>query len=176
MKKPIIICIVGASGTGKTTLAQGLYEQYNIPSVCSYTTRPMRPNETEGVEHKFVKEFSKTDDEEILAYTVYGGYQYWTTTSQLSANLTTYVIDRDGLDMMRERFKNKYHIISVLVTRENITGLDMQRIERDKNHPTGSADEYDILIENKNGTIQEFIDTAAEYLKLFVEDIRKNEN
>ena len=38
---PIIITIVGPSGSGKTTMANIMSEN-GIPTIVSYTTRPMR--------------------------------------------------------------------------------------------------------------------------------------
>lgn len=171
--KPIIICIVGASGTGKTTLTLGLKQKYNIHTLISYTTRPMRPKETQGVEHKFVTEFSKSDTDEVLAYAVYGGYQYWTLASQVTGNLTTYIIDKGAMDHMIHRFSDKFDFIKVLIERDNITGLDMQRIERDKEHPVGFHDEYDIVVKN-TGSIDEFVDNVAAHLETKVKDIRKD--
>ena len=46
---PIIITIVGPSGSGKTTMANIMSEN-GIPTIVSYTTRPMREEETNGKE------------------------------------------------------------------------------------------------------------------------------
>ncbi len=51
--RPIIITIVGPSGSGKTTMANIMSEN-GIPTIVSYTTRPMREEETNGKEHWFV--------------------------------------------------------------------------------------------------------------------------
>ena len=50
---PVIITIVGPSGSGKTTMANIMSEN-GIPTIVSYTTRPMREEETNGKEHWFV--------------------------------------------------------------------------------------------------------------------------
>ena len=52
--KPIVICIVGASGSGKTHMSKFLYEGFGIPMVVSMTTRPKIRNEVDGIDHKFV--------------------------------------------------------------------------------------------------------------------------
>ena len=75
--KNIIVCIVGSSGSGKTFLAQHLEKTQEIPVVISYTTRPMREGEVDGVEHWFVgpdrvKQAKK--DKDILAYTKFGDH------------------------------------------------------------------------------------------------------
>ena len=40
--KPIIIAIVGASGSGKTHLSKFLQKEFGIPAIISTTTRPRR--------------------------------------------------------------------------------------------------------------------------------------
>ena len=52
--KPVIIAIVGASGSGKTHMAEFLRNKLNIPTIVSYTTRPKRSWEKEGIEHHFI--------------------------------------------------------------------------------------------------------------------------
>ena len=52
--KTKIIAIVGPSGSGKTTLAEYFQRQFCIPTIVSYTTRPMRAGEANGREHWFV--------------------------------------------------------------------------------------------------------------------------
>ena len=77
--KPIVICIVGASGSGKTHMSKFLYEGFGIPMIVSMTTRPKRRNEVDGIDHKFVSkqvlEKEKKADN-ILAYTKYGDHEY----------------------------------------------------------------------------------------------------
>ena len=53
--KGLLFIISAASGTGKTTLAERLVQI--LPNLClshSYTSRPARPNERDGVDYHFV--------------------------------------------------------------------------------------------------------------------------
>ena len=52
METVIIVALVGPSGCGKTTLGKYLKDM-GFNWISSYTTRPMREGETDGVEHKF---------------------------------------------------------------------------------------------------------------------------
>lgn len=72
MKK--IIVLLGASATGKDTVAKHISEKYNIPMAISYTTRPMRSNETQGVEYYFISDdemHGKFKNGEVIEHTSY---------------------------------------------------------------------------------------------------------
>lgn len=72
MKK--IIVLLGASATGKDTVAKHISEKYNIPIAVSYTTRPMRSNETQGVEYYFISDdemHEKFKNGEVIEHTSY---------------------------------------------------------------------------------------------------------
>lgn len=72
MKK--IIVLLGASATGKDTVAKHISEKYNIPMAISYTTRPMRSNETQGVEYYFISNgemHEKFKNGEVIEHTSY---------------------------------------------------------------------------------------------------------
>lgn len=72
MKK--IIVLLGASATGKNTVAKHISEKYNIPMAISYTTRPMRSNETQGVEYYFISDgemHEKFKNGEVIEHTSY---------------------------------------------------------------------------------------------------------
>jgi len=51
-----IICLMGKSSSGKDTIFKLLMEdmELNLKPVVSYTTRPIRNNETDGVEYFFI--------------------------------------------------------------------------------------------------------------------------
>lgn len=72
MKK--IMVLLGASATGKDTVAKHISEKYNIPMAISYTTRPMRSNETQGVEYYFISDgemHEKFKNGEVIEHTSY---------------------------------------------------------------------------------------------------------
>ena len=161
-KKKTIIAIVGPSGSGKTTISLYLYGIYGIPFVCSYTTRPMREGETDGVEHIFVTDNDVPDKSEMIAYTVFGGYQYWATKSQVK-DVTSYVIDEKGLSYLREKFGDEFNIISVYVTREN-NDVDAERLDRDKDRILFDESEYDIVLHNNFASKAEMCITDGEII------------
>lgn len=52
--KSSIIAITGLSGSGKTTIAKKLSKIINLPFIITSTTRPIRPNEKNGVDYHFL--------------------------------------------------------------------------------------------------------------------------
>ena len=86
-----LIVISAPSGTGKTTVVKKLLEKIpNIIASVSFTTRPMRENEREGIDYFFddKRKFeTMVDDNQFIEHaTVFGNY-YGTQKESLSSNL-----------------------------------------------------------------------------------------
>lgn len=119
-KQRTIFCIVGRTCSGKDTIATKMINTCPdmFSKVVSYTTRPIRENETDGVEHYFVDKetFDKIRESEfVIAYTKIGEYEYMATSSELDKH-NIYIIDPNGLDTLRATLDEaKYHIITIYV-------------------------------------------------------------
>lgn len=155
MAKPLIYAVVGASGCGKNTATQ-IMEELGIPSLVSFTTRDMRPDETNGKEHWFVTDSEIPPKDHMLAYTYFGGKHYWTTIDQIPAEGgCTYIIDEVALVEMLEKFGKEIDFVTVLIKKDahQIGQLvDAERMKRDEQRLKLDDDFYDIVITN-NGTI-----------------------
>ena len=153
-----LITITGPSGAGKDTVARMLSEMGGYKVLCSYTTRPKREGEIDGVEHHFVETCNVPHDK-MLAYTQYGGYEYWVTIDQLTDE-AIYVIDEDGLKDLCERFPD-IKLFKICVSARESTrlyrGVSPERIDRDKQRELMPLAFYDAVIFN-NGTLSELRD------------------
>ncbi len=110
---PGTLFIVSApSGAGKTSLVRALLE--SVPSVTvsvSYTTRPMRPGETDGVDYHFVdREYFRAmiEADEFLEYAEVFGNYYGTARATVDQALAQgedvlLEIDWQGARQVRER-------------------------------------------------------------------------
>ena len=149
--KQKIIAIVGQAGAGKDTVANILSIALNIPLLCSFTTRPMRDGEVNGKEHFFVKE-CKTPKEKMLAYTEYGGYEYWTELAQVKDS-AIYVIDERGFLGICENFPD-IELMSIYVAAKPETlkdrGIAPERTNRDEYRVSLDINSFDYVISNNS--------------------------
>ena len=150
-----LITITGPSGAGKDTVARMLYEMSGYKVLCSYTTRPKREGEIDGVEHYFVEKCNVPRDK-MLAYTQYGGYEYWVSLDQVTNN-NIYVIDEDGLKSLCKKFPGieLFKIcVSANVSSRLHRGVSLERIDRDKNRKKLPLEFYDAVIFNSGSVIE----------------------
>ena len=153
-----LITITGPSGAGKDTVARMLSDTGGYKVLCSYTTRPKREGEIDGVEHHFVETCNVPRDK-MLAYTQYGGYEYWVTIDQVKDE-AIYVIDEAGLKDLCERFPDIELFKIRVSTTENTRlsrGVSQERIDRDKHRKCLPLPFYNTIIFN-NGSLSELYD------------------
>ncbi|MDY4852307.1 MAG: guanylate kinase [Prevotella sp.] len=153
-----LITITGPSGAGKDTVARMLSEMSGYKVLCSYTTRPKREGEIDGVEHHFVDKCNIPHDK-MLAYTQYGGYEYWVAIEQVK-NKSIYVIDEDGLKALCKRFPNIELFKICVAARESTRlyrGVSQERMDRDKQRRLMPLSFYDAVIFN-NDSLSELRD------------------
>lgn len=121
-----LILVIGRSGSGKDTLVRyatnAFKDFHKIVSVPSYTDRPIRPTETDGVEHTFLtkEQFDELlEKETMFAYTKIGetGFRYCSTVEmleRLDGDTIFYVIDPNGYDYC-SKFCDKFNMKVVYV-------------------------------------------------------------
>lgn len=149
--KPTIICLVGDSGSGKTLASLYLQQVFDWKAIVSYTTRPMREGETNGIDHWFVDPSWVPEQRKMCAYTVFGNYQYWTEWKQFfDNNVNVYVIDEKGLINLRSKEQTPFafNLVTIKVNRKNKNGIDENRMNRDNERVTIPDDFYDYVVNN----------------------------
>ena len=167
MKK--IILIAGKACAGKDTLVKAIMKEMNLPMALSFTTRPMRIGEKQGVEYDFIDEhaFSDLHRNDMLAeFTSYNEangdtWYYGLTREELEkADYVLAIVNPEGARQIKEIYGCRAHVIL-------ITANDKERIYRYLERDSGNnvaeccrrflADEkdfveleYDYLVENDN--------------------------
>lgn len=72
----MIHALVGHSASGKSTIERRL-EMKNIPRIISYTTRPMRDGEIDGIDYHFVSEREFMERLDNGLFTEHAQYREW---------------------------------------------------------------------------------------------------
>lgn len=110
----ILICLLGTSGSGKTTIANKLQRKYGYSSIKSYTTRPIRENDPNDINsHTFISsEDVDKYSNDIVASNTFNGYFYFATSQQIEDN-DIYVVDEQGLRDLRKYYNGNKKIIAV---------------------------------------------------------------
>lgn len=82
MNIPHIITLSGPSLSGKTELSKILSNEFHYNAVVSVTTRPIRKQETDGIDYHFINEneYSKLS---LIQKTNYNGYNYGVTEEEV---------------------------------------------------------------------------------------------
>lgn len=162
--KPTIIALVGNSGTGKTHLAQFLKTRLGIPVIVSYTTRPRREGEKDGRDYHFITADEIPPHEQMLTYTQYGGCEYFARLDDVPRwGRCVYVVDERGLVNLKKQYRDRFHIVGVLVRSQPETllarGISLERIARDGERMQLADRFYNAVIPN-DGTLRDFEERA----------------
>lgn len=169
-----LYCIIGPSGTGKSTLEENIKSEFNwLRSADSYTTRP--PRYAGEHSHKFVSK-EQFDKLKLLAYTRYNGYEYG-VTKEILDNTDLYVVDLDGLLYLKEHYTNR-PIITIGLEAEPSVRYDRMiargdsiekannRIEHDGRSFINYLDYCDVVLDangDENSVLAQFVDKVIEF-------------
>ena len=177
-----MIALVGCSGSGKSTIVNYLFNNHGYKKIVSYTTRPPRYREKDGVDYHFIDKetFLKKKDENFFAETAeYRGWYYGTASEDCKDN-TVGIFTPHGLRQIKK--VSGLHVISFLISvprNERLIkilerGDDVEEAKRrdssDVGQFDGIEDEVDFVVENPGYKIKpehlaQYID--YDYKKIF---------
>ena len=113
--RKIVFLVIGRSGCGKDTLVNYMCQKYGLKKLKSYTTRPPRQNEEDT--HIFIspEDVQKYQDD-IIAYTKIGEFEYFATKSQLK-DINFYIIDPKGVQVLENipNLKEEFSFIKLFI-------------------------------------------------------------
>lgn len=114
LKRGLIFIISAPAGTGKTTLVNMLTQEFPcVLASISYTTRPIRTGEIDGVHYHFISESDfkqRIGRNEFLEYVQLYGYYYGTSRTWMEERLAAgkhllLVIDTQGALQLKEKIQ-----------------------------------------------------------------------
>ena len=169
LEENIMVILSSPSGVGKTTITKKLQQKYqNLKISISYTTRPPRSNEIDGVDYNFI---SKKKFEELINKRNFYEYakifeNYYGTLKKnvdetIKKNDIIFDIDWQGTKQLTS-FKN-LNLIKIYLITDSKSELKKRLLKRDQNTKEevekrfNSFDEdikhwndYDYILINKN--------------------------
>ncbi len=119
----LLIVVSSPSGAGKTTLCHRLIEEFpDIIFSVSYTTRPKRRGEEEGVDYCFVDEatfHAMVERQEFAEWAEVHGFHYGTTASAVRQALeggrhVLFDVDYQGGRQIKAKFEKEAVLVFVL--------------------------------------------------------------
>ena len=191
-----MFCLMGKSSSGKDTIFKKLRErdELGLRPVVTYTTRPMRQNETNGVEYYFINEESLKEYvtagkviEKRVYHTVFGDWYYCTIDDgQIKLDQEDYllIVTLEAYNSLKKYFGEE-NVVPLYVALED--GVRLERaLQREKQEITPNydevcrrflADNQDFSKENlqSSGVEKQYINIDLEKcIEEITEDILKN--
>lgn len=157
-----IFCLMGKSSSGKDTIFKAINDDkdLDLKPIISYTTRPKRINETNGIEYFFINkdELSKFERENKVIekrvyHTVHGDWFYGTINDgQIDLNKNNYILitTLESYKSLRDYFGND-KVFPFYIDIED--GIRLERaLEREKRQDKPNYDELcrRFLADNKD--------------------------
>lgn len=161
-----MIILIGESASGKSTTEKILANKYGYKRMVSYTTRPKRNGEIDGVDYHFISdnEFHEKFNKGFFAEVgCYNGWFYCTSKEQYCKN-TVCVLTPHGFRQIKKCFGNdkdmklksfyikvprRDRLIKILQRGDNIEESYRRNLS-DVGQFDGIEDEVDFTIENDN--------------------------
>ena len=124
-----MICIIGESGSGKSTVEEILCDKFGFEKVVSYTTRPMRQGEVDGKAYHFIteEEFKKLESENFFVETTVFRDWHYGAAKQDCVDNSVFVIEPIGLRKLIEQSEelNLSLKIFYIITNERVRMMRM---------------------------------------------------
>lgn len=115
-----MLVLIGASASGKTEITKILIKKYGFKKMITYTTRPMRIGEINGVDYHFITKdefMAKTSNNEFLETTVYNDNYYGTAFKDASDDKVL-IVDPFGANKIVEKMPNEVTLFLLEASKE----------------------------------------------------------
>ena len=180
-----IIALIGKTSSGKTTIAKELVKNHGYHQIVTFTSRPKRKGEKDGVTYHYISEedFKQRIEEGFFAEwktydTKFGTWYYGTALDDLKmADAKTVIIltpdgYRDILDKLLEKpkaiyiYANNATIKKRLIKRGDNKEEADRRLKRDNEDFKGVENEVDRIVYNNYDTkIEDVIEKILDFVE-----------
>lgn len=110
-----MLVLTGPSASGKTEVSKILMEKYHLKKLITYTTRPIREHETNGIDYHFISvpEFLKMqENNEFIETTFYNNNYYGSRKADISPEKLA-ILDPNGVNQYYKVLEN--NIVSIFL-------------------------------------------------------------
>lgn len=148
-----VYCLLGRSAVGKSTIEKMLLQRGNFLPIVSYTTRPKRNNEVDGIDYHFITEakFAEMMNQNLFAEnTEYREWHYGTTKESIDLSKGNYVfvVECNGFKQIQDT-----------LGKENVVGIYLYL-----------ADYWELLLRSINRQPHATVDQCKEICRRFISD------
>ncbi len=147
--------LVGASGSGKSTMASVLEQYLGLKRCITSTTRPPRPGEVNGRDYHFEKQL---DPDNMFEHATFGGHEYGICREEL-AHGDFIILDPQGVAYYRENYPAPLTVIQLI--RSGID-VDANRMARDRDAGFDQV-EPDVIVRGE--TVDEMASNLITYMQ-----------
>lgn len=179
---------MGESAAGKSSIEKVLAQRYGYKRTISYTTRPPRVGEVDGVDYHFITEEEYADKFNSGFFVETGAYNGWLygTTKEQYDKSTVCVLTPHGLRQIKKNLAEENmvsfyimvprrdRLIKILERGDDIDEA-VRRNQSDVGQYDGIEDEVDYVVCNE-GYIQSTEALASEIVQLVKEKEQNNKN
>lgn len=181
-----MLVLTGPSASGKTEIAKILIEKYNLKKLVTYTTRPPREGEVNGVDYHFVtvEEFLKLKaNDEFVETTFYNNNYYGSRIADISYDKVV-ILDPSGVNAFREILKDRIVIVflntpeELRIKRMQLRGDKEELIEKRifNDRKTFTQDQYNFVDYTYQNEIIDLNDLAKQIYDKYLEHIETLKN
>lgn len=115
-----MLVIVGPSASGKTQIVAKLIKHFNMHKMVTYTTRPIRQNEIDGIDYHFIslEDFNqKKASGFFLEYVCYNN-NYYATAKNALTNDKVVILESEGLKTYIKEAKDQIKIVFIRCSKQ----------------------------------------------------------
>lgn len=178
----MLYSLTGPSASGKTTLSRELLKRYPemVVQAISTTSRPPRPNETDGVDYHFISESEFTaaiTRGEFVEFAKFDGNYYGLRRSDIekaiAADIGIVIVEQNGRNKLKDVYGDDIRCVHIGIQpgraltrliKRNGWGKAKKRIKADEDNGLYSTDGYDCTLKN-DSTKKELVSNFMNYVE-----------